>query len=193
MRYGLALPAALLGVFAVAPAHAAPTSEQSVAVTGLATARCSLSAPSPTGTTVNFDAPVGATFSITELSDPGTLSTRAANITLAFPAMCNSVHRVSLTTENNGLWRDFGGPAAAGFGNAVPYGANLVWAGEQHLLTADATGRHEAQETVLVPEPTIGEMLVEIDVSVGATNATTGAPLLAGDYADVLRLTVEPQ
>ena len=162
-------------------------------VFGQATARCSLSSPSATGTPVNFDAPVGATFSITELSDPGTLSTRAANITLSFPAMCNAVHRVSLTTENNGLWRDFSSVSSGGFGSAVPYGANLVWAGDQHLLSADATGRHEAQETILVGQPNAGEMLVEIDVAVGATNATTGAPLLAGDYADVLRLTVEPQ
>jgi hypothetical protein len=114
-------------------------------------------------------------------------------MTLAFPAMCNSVHRVTLTTENNGLWRDFAGVPNNAFGSAVPYQANIEWSGDQALLNADASGRHENLETFLVNEPRVGDIEVGIQVSAGATNVSTGAPLLAGDYADVLTLTVEPQ
>lgn len=195
MRRSLAIAPILIGMVAVAcPAYAQTVSEKTVGLVGEAEQQCTLAEPTQApGGSSNFDAPVGGTFSITELADPLTLSTRAANVTVAFPAMCNTAHRVTLQTENNGLWRDLGGVAAGDFGSAVPYDANMVWAGEQQTLQADASGRFQALETMIVTEPASGEILVEIEVAAGATNATTGAPLLAGDYADILRLTVEPQ
>ncbi len=198
MRAVSAIGPVLFGLAAAAaavPAGAQTTSaEQTVTILGQAEQLCILEAPSQAAvTSSNFNAPVGSTFVITELADPDTLSTRAANVTVAFPAMCNSVHRVTLLTENNGLWRDFGGVPSGGFGNAVPYQANIQWAGDQQMLTADAAGRYQAQQSMLVGVPASGDILVEIEVSAGATNASTGAPLLAGDYADILRLTVEPQ
>jgi hypothetical protein len=75
----------------------------------------------------------------------------------------------------------------------VPYTANLVWADEQHLLTADAAFDQEVQQQVLVGRPNTGELLIEFAINAGATNAGVGAPLLAGEYSDVLRVTMEPQ
>ena len=186
--------AALAVSMACAAAPAAAQQQATVNVVGEAELLCTLGQPSQgSGALTNFDTPSGSVFGITHLTDPDTLSTRAANITLTMDAMCNSIHRVVITSDNNGLWRDGVGAAPSGFASAVPYTANLVWAEQQHPLTAEALDRLAVEEQMLVGQPNTGAMLIEFSIISGATNAGIGAPLLAGEYSDVLRITVESQ
>jgi hypothetical protein len=167
---------------------------QTVSILGEVDLMCTLGQPSQgTGALNNFDTPSGTVFGITHLTDPETLSTRAANITLTLDAMCNGIHRVVIASDNNGLWRNGAGAPQSGFGSAVPYTANLVWADQEYPLTAEAADRLAVEEQMLVGRPTTGEMLIEFSIGSGATNAGFGAPLLSGEYSDVLRITVESQ
>lgn len=176
---------------------ATPVSAQQQATVNLvgdANLMCTLGQPGQgSGALTNFDTPSGTVFGITHLTDPETLSTRAASITLTMAAMCNSIHRVVIASDNNGLWRSNAGATPSGFGSAVPYTANLVWADQQYPLTAEAADRQGVEEQMLVGQPNTGEMLIEFSIDSGATNAGFGAPLLSGEYSDVLRITVESQ
>ena len=186
--------AALVVSMACVTAPAWAQDQATVAVVGDANQMCTLGQPTQDGgAQTNFDTPSGTVFSITRLADPDTLSTRAANITLTMDAMCNTIHRVVLASDNNGLWRQGVTTAPSGFGSAVPYTANLVWADQQDPLTAEASARQGVEEEMLVGRPNTGDMLIEFEINAGATNAGVGAPLLAGEYSDVLRITVESQ
>ncbi|MBI1405004.1 MAG: hypothetical protein GC145_02635 [Caulobacter sp.] len=190
--HGLGLVAIVASMICLA-APAMAQDQQSVDIVGDAGIRCSLGQPTQgSGALTNFDTPSGSVFSITDLADPTTLSTKAANITLSLDAMCNTLHRVGIASDNNGLWR-VGVGGTTGFGDAVPYQANLVWADQQYLLTVDASSRQPVEQQVLINRPNTGEMLIEIEINAGATNAGIGTPLLAGEYSDILRITVEAQ
>lgn len=187
-------PIAILASAACIAAPAAAQEQQTVGLTGEAEQLCTLGQPTQaTGALNNFDSPSGTVFGITRLADPETLSTRAAAITLSMDAMCNSIHRVVIASDNNGLWRQGTGVAPLGFGSAVPYRANLVWADQQYPLSAEAETRQAVEEEMLIGRPNTGEMLIEFEINRGATNAGLGAPLLSGEYSDVLRITVEAQ
>lgn len=193
LAYGLSV----LAVLATTTCIAAPAwaqDQQTVALVGDAEQMCSLGELAQSaGALSNFDTPSGSVFGITSLADPLTLSTQAANITLSVDAMCNSIHRVVIASDSNGLWRQGVGAGTSGFGSAVPYRANLVWADQQHPLTAEASSRQAVEEQMLVGRPNTGALLIEFEIVTGATNAGIGAPLLAGEYSDVLRVTVETQ
>lgn len=185
---------ALVASMACVAAPAWAQDQATVSLVGDANQMCTLGQPTQGGGALtNFDSPSGAVFSITRLADPDTLTTRAANITLSMDAMCNTLHRVVLESDNNGLWRQGVSTAPSGFGSAVPYTANLVWADQQYPLTAEANSRQTVEEEMLVGRPNTGDMLIEFEINAGATNAGIGAPLLSGEYSDVLRITVESQ
>ena len=185
--------AACLAILA-STAPAAAQDQQTVTVIGTAEQFCSLGQLGHDGgVMVNFDTPAGALFSITELADPQTLTTRAASIALSVEAMCNGVHRLMITSDNNGLYRATVEADVPGFGSAVPYRAALNWADQVHLFTADTAARQLVEETMIVGHSHMGELVVQFDISPGATNAGVGVPLLSGEYSDILRITVEPQ
>lgn len=191
--HGLSVCAILASAACIA-APAWAQDQQTVTVVGDANLMCTVGQPTQSaGALSNFDSPSGSVFGITQLADPDTLSTQAANITLSMDAMCNSIHRVVIASDNNGLWRQGVTTAPSGFGSAVPYRANLVWADQQYPLTAEAASRQAVEEEMLIGRPNTGEMLIEFEINAGATNAGLGAPLLAGEYSDVLRVTVESQ
>lgn len=191
---GLTLMAIAMSAACVPAPVWAQNQPQAVAVTGEAARMCVLGQVAQgQGGLSNFDAPSGSVFGITALADPTTLTTQAASINLSMDAMCNGLHRVSVASDNNGLWRHGVASATSGFGSAVPYRANLVWGGQQSALFADATQRQLVQDQVLIGSPVVGAMLIEFSINAGATNAGVGSPLLAGEYSDVLRITVEPQ
>ena len=174
-------------------AAAAAQEAQSVTVTAEAEQLCLMGElEAGTGPVTNFDTPSGSVLSVTQLADAQTMTTRAASIDLAVDVMCNSLHSVTLSSDDNGLFRPDATPAA-GFGSAVPYRANVVWADEQAMLTADAATRQPVEQELQIGRPNTGEMLIEIDIQAGATNAGAGFPLLAGEYSDILRVTVEPR
>lgn len=198
MTFNRALRIAGLTWAAVAAAGgvstAAAQTSQTVEVIGSAEQRCVLGQPQQgTGALFNFDAPSGSVFRITRLADPESLSTRAAQVTLALTAMCNSSHRVVIGSDNNGLWRDSGGAAPSGFADAVPYTATLTWADQERPLTAEGIFRQGVEEEMRVDRPNTGAMAIQFRIDAGATNAGQDAPLLAGEYSDVLRVTVESQ
>lgn len=178
----------------VAGGAAVAQEQASVTLTGFAEQGCVVGLPVQGGTPpVNVDSLSGQVFSVTQLTDPVTLTTRAASVTLTMDAMCNSIHRVIIASDNNGLWRQNAGVAPSGFGSAVPYEANLVWADQQHLMTADGGTRRYVEDVMLVGRAAAGDMLIEFAIDAGSTNAGINAPLLAGTYSDVLRITVQPQ
>lgn len=186
--------AALAASMACLAAPATAQDEAVVTVIGDAAQMCTLGQPGQgSGALTNFDTPSGSVFAITNLTDLETLTTQAANITMSMDAMCNTLHRVVIASDNNGLWRSGPTTAPAGFGSAVPYTANLVWADQQYPLTAEAADRRAVEQELLIGRPNVGEMLIEFEINAGATNAGVGAPLLSGEYSDVLRITVESQ
>lgn len=191
--HGLSLCAVTASMACMAAPALAQT-QQTVGLGGEAEQMCTLGEPTVgTGAFTNFDTPSGTVFSITQLANATSLTTRAASITLSLDAMCNTIHRVVIASDNNGLWRQGVATPARGFGSAVPFRANLSWASQQYALTADATIRQGVEEFMLVGQPNTGEMEIEFEISAGATNVGIGAPLLAGEYSDVLRVTLEPQ
>ena len=188
------LTVAALASTACVAMPAAAQDSRAVAVEGEAEQFCTLGNPTQsTGALVNFDTPSGTIFAVTNLTEMDTLTTLAANITLASESMCNGIHRIAVASDNNGLWRTGGSIAPAGFASAVPYQANIVWADQEYLITADAGSRRAIEEEFLIGRPAAGNLLIEFSINAGATNAGVGAPLLAGEYSDVLRITVEPQ
>jgi hypothetical protein len=131
---------------------------------------------------------------ITTLIDTGTLSTAAAQADVTFDAMCNYPHKINIVSDNNGLFRPINAaPAVDGFASAVPYTADLSWGGQAIVFEANAKTRGPAQRNLLIGEPTAGQIVLKFSVLPGATNAQNGAPLAAGIYSDIIRLSVEPQ
>lgn len=181
--------AALCGVASGARAQ----DQSTLTVTGEAERLCLLGELQPGERQItNFDTPSGSVLNVTQLADEDTLTTRAATVEIAFGVMCNGAHRVVLSSEENGLHRLDSG-ATPGFGSAVPYRADLEWAEERAMLTADAAMRQPVDEELLIGRAAMGDLTLVIDIQAGATNAGTNTPLLSGQYSDVLTLTVEPQ
>ena len=156
---------------------------------------CTVGEPSQTaGAQVNFRGVSGNTLQIDQLTDPTTLSTRAASIELSFEATCHSPHRLIVESQNNGLFPRSERPAVppAGFGTAVPYVATARWGTHNVRLDADAHSR-QSRDNWVSSEPNTGSILLSLQIEPGATNRRQNAPLLAGVYADTLRITLEPK
>jgi hypothetical protein len=170
--------------------------QDTIPVIGSSPQLCLLGEPSTStqSTPINVRTIVGRVVTIQEMTDPDTLSTRAASIELQFDAFCNYPHKITLESDNNGMFRqNAGGETAIGFANAVPYRAELRWDQELLQLDADALNRKEVRQSSTADQPTSAPLLLRLQVMAGATNITTQAPLLAGEYRDVIRITVGPQ
>lgn len=157
---------------------------------------CTLATPTlASGALNNFRTLNGSSLEVDQLTDPVTLSTRAASARISFAAICNFAHQIVLESRNNGLWRSELGltPAPTGFSDAVPYTATLEWGPINTSLDADASDRRIRDRTQAVDQPVAGDIVLRLDIQPGATNLQTNAPLVSGVYRDTLRLTVEPQ
>jgi hypothetical protein len=165
-------------------------------VAGEAPQVCAVGQPTlAQGRSVNFRSLTGGTLTIDRLTDATTLSTAAASVELGFEAVCNYPHRIVLESENNGLWRSGAGgaPAPEGFADAVPYTATLRWGALNERMPVDGTSRRMQDGTYLVNQATAGRLALRVDIAPGASNGRANAPMVAGVYQDVLRLTVGPQ
>lgn len=183
----------LIGALGIAMPAAAQEISQ-VTLTGMADDQCILGqVETGDGPIENFDTPSGAVFTITQLTDPSTLTTRAAGLSLALGAMCNSPHRLIVESQNAGLWRTEASGLTSGFGSAVPYRLGLGWAGENRNLSAEAASRQSIEWELLIGFPAAGDVQLDFVIDAGATNAGLGAPLLSGSYSDVVTVTVESQ
>lgn len=183
----------LIGALGIAmPAAAQESSE--VTLVGVAEDQCILGqAELGDGALENFENPTGAVFIVAELTDPSTLTTRAADLSLKLNAMCNSPHRLIVSSQNDGLWRTEVTGTASGFGSAVPYRLGLTWADETRDLAATAASRQAVEWEMLVGRPATGDVQLNFSIDAGSTNAGLGAPLLSGSYSDVVTVTVESQ
>ena len=183
-----------LAILAVAPAlgGVARAQEQSVVVTGEAERLCLLGPIAlGGGVMTNIDTLAGSVLTVSQLADPQTMRTRAAAVTLTADIMCNTSHLVTLSSENSGLFRTQSAPSN-GFGHAVPYQIQLSWVDEEATLAATAASRQRVETPIVLDRPHAGDLTINFSIQAGATNAGSGYPLLAGEYSDVLRLTVGP-
>ena len=143
---------------------------------------------------INIRSTTGNVVAIEALTDDRTLSTNASDVTLAFAAVCNYPYRVTVTSANNGLWRQSADTATpVGFANAVPYLAEMGWDENTARLDADARSRQPKQAGFASDLPSASTLTLRLRVLPGTTNTTAGAPLIAGDYRDTISITVGPQ
>lgn len=181
----------------VGAASAQTVSSKTMAVQGAAPQVCAVQSPtiSATGALVNFRGLNGTTLQIDQLTDPQTLATRAASVNVSFAAVCNYPHRITVESQNNGLWRNAVGGTGAptGFADGVPYTATLNWGDVVQRFEVNASSRRLSQVSVLVDKATAGSILLSLNIQSGASNLRANAPLIAGTYQDTLRVTVEPQ
>jgi len=121
---------------------------------------------------------------ITEIIDPQTSTARPSSINVLLPIICNSAHRLVLSSGNGGLLRDGGStqPGPGGFREFVPYQVSAVWSGQSVTSASD-----QGPVVINVLDGAAGDASVTIDVPGG------GAPLVAGGYSDavVIELRVE--
>lgn len=142
---------------------------------------------------VNISSVTSQSIMISQLVDSRTLAVNPVSFEVGFGASCNYAHRLVIESQNNGLWRQDMTPPAQGFADAVPYTANVRWGGNDATLQANAVVRQITDLTIPVNNPAAGQIELRVQVVTGASNALAFAPLLAGTYNDVIRVTVEPQ
>jgi hypothetical protein len=121
-----------------------PVSTVRFPVRGTVPDQCILGEPtvSGAGSAINIRSVAGRVVTIESLADTQTLSTRGTAVTLTFAALCNYPYIVTLTSQNNGLYRQSAAATAPpGFANAVPYFAEIAWDGNARTLDADAKSR----------------------------------------------------
>ena len=161
---------------------------------GSADELCTLAAPQVNvGGANNIGSVAGSTVNIADLSDDQTLSTKATDFDVRFAAMCNFDHRIAISSDRGGLWLQGGTTRPAGFADAVPYQAAFTWADGNQTLQANAASESEIDAAFDVNRPAFGDIVIHVHVDQGATNAGSGAPLVAGTYEDILRVTLGAQ
>ena len=172
-----------------------PVQSRSFPVTGNAPSICVLQAPQvANGAQVNFSGLNGSLLQISSLIDPTTLATKAASVELNFDAVCNFPHQLRVEASNNGLFRTSTGTAPPfGFASAIPYQARFNWGQQTLLLNADAQIRRLNEQSIRVTDPTAGNLSMRFEIQPGASNVQSNAPVIAGNYAETLRITLEPQ
>jgi hypothetical protein len=172
-----------------------PVQSRSFPVTGNSPNICVLQAPSvAAGGQVNFRGLNGTLLQIDSLVDPTTLATNAASVELRFDAVCNFPHQLRVEATNNGLFRNSSATAAPqGFASAIPYQARFNWGQQTLLLNADAQIRRFNEQSIRVTDPTAGNLSMRFEIQPGASNVQSNAPVIAGNYAETLRITLEPQ
>jgi hypothetical protein len=142
---------------------------------------------------INIRALVGDALTIDRLSDPATLSSEAASVEVRFPAFCNYPHLITVESESNGLWHVGTGAAPIGFANGVPYRATMKWGARSEEVFADASNQSRRAKVIPMAGGEAGDLVLALDITRGAANLRTNAPLLAGRYGDTIRIIVGPQ
>lgn len=192
----LLLPLILLSSAATAQVSGQqPEQSRSFPVTGNSPSICVLQAPTLAGgAQINFRGLNGTLLQIDSLVDPTTLATKAASVELRFDGVCNFPHQLRVEASNNGLFRTATATAAPqGFASAIPYQARFNWGQQTLLLNADAQIRRFNEQSIQVTDPTAGNLSMRFEIQPGASNIQSNAPVIAGNYAETLRITLEPQ
>ncbi|WP_120717439.1 hypothetical protein [Tsuneonella amylolytica] len=197
-RACLVLAVAAAGAFAPGAAQAQQSMMQSQQLTvgGNTPQVCTLAQGDlRTGQLINFRGTDGDTLRVLELVDPRTLAAKSARATVMLGAVCNFPHRVRVETQDNGLWPIEGpvAPTTPDFATALPYRISFDWADRTGRLEADAKVRSAREARTDIDSPAAGELTLTIEMDAGSSNTQIGAPVLAGAYADTLRIYLEPR
>lgn len=198
MRAQALLAALALGCGAIAaPALAqSVTASRTMPVTGSVPQVCAMQPASLQASELNnVNGTQGDTLRIVQLTDPQTLAAKAASATVAFSAVCNFPHKVTVESQNNGLWPTDGRLATPGttFASALPYEASFTWADAAGTLLANAKTRALTSQGVTIDNPAEGDLVLHFNLRQGASNVADNAPVLAGAYGDTIRITMEPR
>lgn len=181
----LALGAVLVAA-ASAQAQTASTGERAsnrLDLFGVAPSACVLSPPSSAaGTNASFTAQgAQGVVRLTQFIDPQTAQPRDAVISLGFPVVCNSAHRLVVRTDGAGLARTAGPAPAAGFRDSLGFQLSADWAG----LTATGPSTSLTPISLQTANGAAGQMNLIVNITGG------GAPMVAGDYAGTLVVEIE--
>lgn len=178
---------AILAVLLLAPgplaAQVAELSQGRLEILGTARPACVIRAPSSAiGNNMRFE-PGGASagqVGITQFVDNNAVS-RGGSIDVILPVICNSAHRVVVTSGNGGLRRLGPMVQTTGFAQFFPYRVTTQWGSQQGVLATDQAG------TLIIDsgEARAGQLSLSINVAAG------GQPLVAGTYSD--QIVVELQ
>lgn len=185
-----------IGVTTALFAGAASAEDFTFAVTGFTPPVCTVGdVRFGGGAAVNVSSVTPGSIQINQLTDPATLSTNAASAQMSFPTVCTVPHQVRVQSLNNGLWRTqaSGINAASGFANAVPYTIGVEWGENSSRFEVDAASRGNREQSILQGQPAAGDLTLTVSIAEGASNLRTDAPLMAGVYADILVVTLEPR
>ncbi|EJL22140.1 hypothetical protein PMI01_05025 [Caulobacter sp. AP07] len=151
---------------------------------GRAPSACVLSPPAAAaGSNASFSAQGGqaGVVRFTQFVDPQTAQPRAASISLAFPVVCNSAHRLTVRTDGTGLTRATGAAPAPGFRDRLGFQLSADWAGARAVGSSAALTPIDLRTA----NGAAGQMNLVVDVAGG------GAPLVAGDYSGTLVVELE--
>jgi hypothetical protein len=178
--------AAVLGAAASAQAQTASTGDRAsntLDLFGVAPSACVLSPPSSAaGANASFTAQgAQGVVRITQFIDPQTAQPRDAVISLGFPVVCNSAHRLVVRTDGAGLARTAGPAPAAGFRDSLGFQLSADWAG----LTATGPSTSLTPISLQTANGAAGLMNLIVNITGG------GAPMVAGDYAGTLVVEIE--
>lgn len=181
----LALGAVLVAA-ASAQAQTASTGERAsnrLDLFGVAPSACVLSPPSSAaGTNASFTAQgAQGVVRLTQFIDPQTAQPRDAVISLGFPVVCNSAHRLVVRTDGAGLARTAGPAPAPGFRDSLGFQLSADWAG----LTATGPSTSLTPISLQTANGAAGLMNLIVNITGG------GAPMVAGDYAGTLVVEIE--
>lgn len=142
----------------------------------------------------NFSTADGNVYRVDQMIDSATLSTRAASFELTLSGVCNTAHRISVESLNNGLWQLSETPPARpnGFGTAVPYYITAQWFDQIEVLAADAAIRQPRESSIPISGPASGELTLRFEILAGSNNFAANAPMVSGSYSDTLTIVLEP-
>lgn len=197
MRTAALLTVSAWGILAAPGALAqSETETRAFPVTGQAPQVCTLQQGNlRTGELINFRGVDGDSLRVLELTDRRTLAAQSARATVFLSAVCNFPHRIRLESQDNGLWPIEGpvAPNRPNFASALPYHVAFAWADRTGSLEADAKVRRSRETLSDIDVPAAGDLRLDIELDAGASNTQYGAPVLAGSYADTLRIFLEPR
>jgi hypothetical protein len=120
-------------------------------------------------------------------SATGVLNSGAFNFNVS--STCNSPSKVVLTSQNGGLKDATPTPVSSGsFVNRIDYSAIAIWGlvSAGALVTTGTAG--QSAQTGTTTSASTGNLQVAFSLLTLSTN-----PVLAGDYSDTLRVSLEPQ
>ncbi|MCS6622536.1 hypothetical protein N0B44_06420 [Roseibacterium beibuensis] len=138
---------------------------------------------------VNLGVMSGETITLASLVDDA-LQTRATRFDIEMPALCNTPHRVVVSSDNGGLWNAGAAVAGDDFGVAVPYTLTLDWSGRSLALNAPAVTPAPIDMLVPVDQAAGDRLVLEFNIDAGASNAGANTPLAAGVYRDTVRVSL---